>query len=167
MLRSGKEKTLSYVVFGIYSALLIWLVLFKFSVDLSELPSIRGINLIPFYYDRETGMHLREVVYNIIVFVPLGVYVQILAKHLKSVAKLAAILSVSLLFEVVQYIFAIGASDITDIIGNTLGGVLGIFLCVLTKKIAPQKYILIFNILGILIETAAVVLLVLLMVSNG
>lgn len=38
--------------------------------------------------------------------------------------------SVTLLYEVVQYIFAIGASDITDLLGNTLGGVIGIALFV-------------------------------------
>ena len=37
----------------------------------------------------------------------------------------APIICTSLLFEAVQFIFAIGASDITDIITNSLGGIIG------------------------------------------
>lgn len=83
MFQSTKQKRLSCIVFGIYFFLLVWLVLFKFATSLSKLPSIRGINLIPFYYDQETSAHVKEVLYNIIVFVPLGVYVQIFKEDWK------------------------------------------------------------------------------------
>lgn len=73
----------------------------------------------------------------------------------------------SFLFEVVQFSFAIGASDITDIIGNNLGGIVGIFFCIMMKKIAPKKYISTINVLGMFIEIMAIGLLVLLLVANG
>ena len=167
MFQSTKQKRLSCIVFGIYFFLLVWLVLFKFATSLSKLPSIRGINLIPFYYDQETSAHVKEVLYNIIVFVPLGVYVQIFKEDWKIAKKCMVAFLNSFLFEVVQFIFAIGASDITDNIGNTIGGNVGIFVCIMMKKIAPKKYIFTINVLGMFIEIMAIGLLGLLLVANG
>ncbi len=128
---------------------------------------MRVINLIPFYYDQETTTHSTEILYNIIVFVPLGVYVQIFKENWHIANKCAVILLTSFLFEAVQFIFAIGASDITDILGNTFGGIVGILFSVMIKKIAPDKFISIINAWGILIEITAIVLLVLLLVANS
>ena len=166
MFQSTKQKRLSSIVFGIYLFLLVWLALFKFATSLSELPSIRGINFIPFYYDQETSAHLKEVLYNIIVFVPLGVYVQIFKEDWKIAKKCMVTFWISFLFEIVQFILAIGASDITDIIGNTLGGIIGIFFCIMMKKIAPKKYISTINVIGMFIEIMAIGLLILLLVAN-
>ena len=120
MFQTTKQRRLSYIVFGVYFILLIWLVLFKFATNLSEIPRMRSINLIPFYYNQETNTHLREILYNIIVFVPLGVYVQILKEDWEKAKKCMVVLLTSFLFEVVQFVFAIGASDVTDLIGNVM-----------------------------------------------
>lgn len=162
-----KQRKLSYIVFSVYLVLLTWLVLFKFSTNFSELPSIRGINLIPFYYEQETNMHLKEVLYNIVVFVPLGVYVQIFKEEWKIVTKCLVAFGISFLFEVVQFIFAIGASDVTDLIGNTLGGFSGILFCIMMKKMLPKKFVAIINCLGLMIEIGAIGLLVLLLMANA
>lgn len=164
--QSTKQKRLSYIVFSVYLILLIWLVLFKLATNLSEIPSMRGINLIPFYYDQETSVHFKEVIYNIIVFVPLGVYVQIFRENWKKATKCLVILLTSFLFELVQFIFAIGASDITDLIGNTIGGIVGILFCVMLKKITPKKFISIINVSGLSIELAAIGLMLLLWGAN-
>ena len=167
MFRSTKQKRLSYIVFSVYLFLLVWLVLFKFATSISDIPSIRGINLIPFYYDQETRAHFTEVLYNIVVFVPLGVYIQIFGARWKPVTKIVFVFLVSFLFEVVQFIFAIGASDITDIMGNTLGGIIGILFCVMMKKIAPKRFISIINVFGMSIEVTAIGILTLLLWANG
>lgn len=166
MFQSTKQKRISYIVFSVYLILLIWLVLFKFATNPSEIPSMRGINLIPFYYGKETSVHLKEVIYNIIVFVPLGVYVQIFRENWKKVMKCLVILLTSFLFEIVQFIFAIGASDVTDLIGNTIGGIVGILLCVILKKFTPKKFISIINVSGLLIELVAIGLMLLLLGAN-
>lgn len=166
MSQSTKQRKISCIVFGIYIFLLVWLVLFKFATSFSDLPSMRGINFIPFHYDRETSTHLKEVLYNIIVFIPLGVYVQIFKENWKIPKKCMIAFWISFLFESLQFIFAIGASDITDIIGNTLGGIAGIFFCVVMKKITSKKYISIINALGFSIEIMALGLLILLLMAN-
>ncbi len=45
----------------------------------------------------------------------------------------------SLTFEIIQFIFAIGATDITDVITNTVGGFLGLKLYGLSNKHMNQK----------------------------
>ena len=42
--------------------------------------------------------------------------------------KLLAVVALSVTYEVLQYVLAIGASDITDVITNTLGGAAGLLL---------------------------------------
>ena len=153
-------------VFCIYLFLLIWLVLFKFATNISELPSMRSVNLIPFYYAQETNTHPKEVLYNVIVFVPLGVYAQLFLQDRKTGTIVASVLLTSVLFETVQFSLAIGASDITDVIGNTFGGVLGICLCAGMKKALPAKMITVLNCVGIIIEITAIGLLALLLTAN-
>ncbi len=76
------------------------------------------------------------------------------------------IFSTSFLFEIVQFIFAIGASDITDLIGNTIGGIVGILFYRMLKKFMPEKCIFIINVLGLLIEFVAIGLMLLLLSAN-
>ena len=166
MFHSTKQRILSFVVFGIYLILLIWIVLFKFPTNLSALPSMRSINWIPFYYEQETNVHRSEILYNILVFVPLGFYIQIFRQDWKIPIKCLLILGTSFLFEAVQFIFAIGASDITDLIGNTFGGFSGILFCMILRKTAPEKFLSVINIFGLLIEIGIVGSMVLLLIAN-
>lgn len=167
MFQSTKQKRMSYIVFAVYLILLAWLILFKYATNFSAIPSMRSINLIPFHYMQETSMHLKEVLYNIIVFVPLGVYVQIFKDNWKLTAKCFVILGTSLFFEIIQFIFAIGASDVTDLIGNTFGGIIGILFCSVMRKITPKKFISTMNVCGLMIEIVAIALLLLLLVANS
>ena len=166
MFRSQKEKTFSLFVFIIYLLLLIWLVLFKFSTSLSQLPNIRSLNFIPFYYAQETPFHLKETMYNFVIFIPLGMFLQLFKSNRKIIFKILIVLLVSLTFELTQYVFSIGASDITDIITNTSGGLIGIIIIILAKKFAPKKYISIFNVLLFVIEILLIGLLTILLISN-
>jgi glycopeptide antibiotics resistance protein len=72
----------------------------------------------------------------------------------------------SLAFEVIQWIFAIGASDITDVIGNTFGGILGVILFCFLGKISFKYRMAIVNLIGIVIEVIGVLLLALLWAVN-
>ncbi len=70
------------------------------------------------------------------------------------------IISISIIYEILQYVFHIGVSDITDVIMNALGGIVGmvfisLVLKVLSKLITDEKklYILlgILSLLGIVL----------------
>lgn len=76
MFTSKKQKIITYTVFGVYLFLLIWLILFKFSTNPFELDRFRNINLIPFRQSLAVNGKLAvdEIIYNMLVFVPFGVY---------------------------------------------------------------------------------------------
>ena len=74
----------------------------------------------------------------------------------------------SLSYEIIQYIFAIGASDITDLIGNTLGGICGIFVYMIIRCLFKndKKINKILNILASIGTVIVVFALMILVVVN-
>ena len=64
-------KKTTHILFTIYLFLVIWIILFKLSVSIDQLPHFRSINLIPFYYPNKTTYQIREVLDNLIIFIPL------------------------------------------------------------------------------------------------
>jgi glycopeptide antibiotics resistance protein len=128
---------------------------------------MRGINLIPFHYDQiaESRFHFNEVLYNTIVFIPAGFYFTVMGKKkFLSGIVLSALLSLS--FETLQWIFALGASDITDLIMNTVGGAIGAGTYWVSEKLFKGNEVKIISIIGAILETLLVGLLLVLMISN-
>ncbi|MDL2259139.1 VanZ family protein, partial [Eubacteriales bacterium OttesenSCG-928-K08] len=91
--------------------------------------SQRVIQLIPFRGN--TGWEMQ---FNVLLFVPFGFLLSALMQK-DFPRQLLAVVSVSLLMEIAQYAFAVGRSDITDILLNTLGGIIGIGVYYLTAKL--------------------------------
>ena len=108
------------VVFVVYLSALLWLVLFKFSFA-PPTTQVQVLNLVPF-----AGNGIREMWDNFIVFIPFGLLLSATFKQLDLRRRLMTIGLFSLALEVTQFIFAIGATDITDVIMNTLGGLAGL-----------------------------------------
>lgn len=126
-----KRQTLSRLVpvlFLLYLVVLVWIILFKLSFSIRELNTIRSVNLIPFYYADFAGtrFHFKEVLENVLIFAPFGIYLCMLKHESTFPQKAALMFGASLALETAQFILSIGASDITDLITNTLGGILGI-----------------------------------------
>ncbi|HBI3801064.1 TPA: VanZ family protein, partial [Enterococcus faecium] len=95
----------------------------------------RSLNLTPF---TATG-NFREMIDNVIIFIPFGLLLNVNFKEIGFLPKFAFVLVLSLTFEIIQFIFAIGATDITDVITNTVGGFLGLKLYGLSNKHMNQK----------------------------
>ena len=115
------------ISFVLYIFLLTWIIVFKFRIDISNLRYLRAINLIPF---KEND--LKEILINIVLFIPYGMYLRELTK--KKSLTVGIIILTSFIFEVLQYILHIGISDITDVMMNTLGGIIGILIIFILKK---------------------------------
>lgn len=113
-----RRLTVASVAF--YLLLLTWVILFKANMNTIYFmfdPDLRGLSLIPCF-------NARETILNVIAFIPLGVFVSLLKfRH-----PILTAFSVSLFYEIMQYILAVGTADITDLITNTLGGVIGILI---------------------------------------
>ena len=130
-------KKTTHILFTIYIFLVIWIILFKLAISADQLPQFRSINLIPFYYPNKTAYQIREVLDNLIIFIPFGLYLKTLNIDSKRTVFLGFLFSFSL--ELSQYIFCVGASDITDLITNTTGALVGVFIYYLLKKIFKDK----------------------------
>lgn len=123
-----KSYCIVSILFLLYLALLIWIVLFKLQFSITALDRVREINLIPFYYKEEVTFHATEVLENVLIFVPFGIYLCLILRRSRLSSKLLFIAGMSLLLELCQYVLAIGRSDITDLITNIVGGLIGVFL---------------------------------------
>lgn len=133
-------KTLSKTVLALYLLALLWLVLFKFSFDLSGVlldHQTRSLNLIPFA-DYSQG-NLQEMVNNFLVFIPFGLLLGVVLKQFSLWRKLAFIFIFSFSAEILQFVFAIGRTDITDVIANAFGGFVGLMLYSLGNKYIDSK----------------------------
>ena len=104
--RSLYEKNYTYI----YIFLVIWIILFKLSVSIDQLPHFRSINLIPFYYPNKTTYQIREVLDNLIIFIPFGLYLKTLNINSDRTIFLGFLLSISL--ELSQYITCSKTKDI-------------------------------------------------------
>ncbi|WP_024622576.1 VanZ family protein [Metaclostridioides mangenotii] len=167
---NNKTNKLTNVLFIIYLIALFWIIVFKFNVQFSYMGNMRSINLIPFSESLIINgkLHFSEIIMNVVIFLPLGIYVGILFKRLIIGKKLFLFFLISLICEGFQFILGVGASDITDIINNTLGGIIGLMIYkgiekVFKTSVKAQKFMNIIAILGTIIM---ILLLLLLKINN-
>lgn len=93
---------------------------------------IRGISLNIFDIVNDFRNSPLQVYFNILVFIPLGSYFYIRYKNLTKTLLYGFLITFSL--ETLQFIFALGISDILDILTNLLGTLIGyLFFTALTK----------------------------------
>jgi glycopeptide antibiotics resistance protein len=139
-----KRKQLKIIIsllFICYLVLLVWIILFKLQFNISDIDQIRRVNLIPFYYSTASGnrFHISEVMDNVIIFIPFGVLLSMLYDKMNAGKKFILIFCTSLFLEIMQFILSIGSTDITDLITNSLGGIMGIVLYGLLVKVIKDK----------------------------
>ena len=84
-------------------------------------------------------INFSEMIDNILVFCPFGIYIGVLYRRWNLSEKVLSFFSVSLIYEVLQYVLAIGRSDITDVIMNTVGGIVGLLIYSLLNKICRNE----------------------------
>ncbi len=125
-------KAFSRGLLALYLVTLIWLVLFKFTFHISRVLNYhhRSLNLVPFAAPSivDGKVDYGEMVLNCIFFIPFGLLLSVNFKKAGFLPKWVFVLVFSVTAECIQYIFAIGAADITDVITNTAGGFLGLKL---------------------------------------
>ncbi len=137
-----RERFKTVFLWGVFTCyvLLLMKMLFLSRISISGLFNgqrtlFRSINLIPFYsiteYITSNSVNIKRfafsnVVGNIVIFIPLGVYLSLFKKNKKAITNLIIIFIVSLFVEIIQGLLGIGISDIDDVILNCLGGGIGI-----------------------------------------
>ncbi|UUC40886.1 VanZ family protein [Clostridioides difficile] len=136
-----------YIIFFVYILMIIRIILFR-DVPIYAISkgTFRTVNLIPFYtiyqFIVDSNIDFMKSTVNIIenigIFIPIGIFFPIVFKNLNKKTIIIAIILVSLAFELIQYIFALGSSDIDDIILNSLGGIIGIAIYINMNKLFPN-----------------------------
>ena len=165
-----KQKIFARIVFGIYLAWLVWLILFK--LWLPGYPALRGgvrsVEWIPFA-ERAAGFSqvLWEMRTNLLVFIPFGAYCAAFLPEKRRWAAFPMGFAVSVTLEVLQYITALGASDVTDVILNTAGSALGVLLWILLRRLFRSRAITVMNAAGLLGEILFLVAMAVLFVRNA
>ena len=119
-------------LFVLYVVLLVWIVLWKL-----ERPWVGGhavVKLVPFVAAGGSGgSRLLEVLGNLLLFVPFGVHLGLLAPTWSWWRIAGAAAGVSLALETGQYVLGVGSSDVTDLVVNTAGGLAGLGVLVLAR----------------------------------
>ncbi|TAE47957.1 MAG: VanZ family protein [Bacteroidetes bacterium] len=133
---SPLTKRITLVLFVMYAIALIWILLLKLGVQFSYMET-RSVNVIPF---REAFLFngridYSEIIMNVVVFVPLGIYAGMLFRRWAFWKNLLFFFLTSCMVEVIQWLLKIGAFDVTDMITNTSGGILGFVICKVIEKL--------------------------------
>lgn len=139
--RHRKLYFITIVLFVVYLLFLVWSILFKLGFSLKEIEEIRTYSLIPFHYEdgHNVRFHFSEVIDNVLIFIPTGVYLSLLFKKMPLLGTAALIFAISLALERSQYILAVGCFDITDLITNTVGGMVGIGFYLIGRTLFRDK----------------------------
>lgn len=168
--KSLDQRKIMKVLFVVYLAAVTWIILFKFQMPWEIWNTGRGINLIPFHDSLVINgrVDLSEIIMNAVIFVPFGIYLSGLFDSWGFWKKFFVFTGVSLLYEVLQFIFAIGRTDITDLIENSLGGIIGVLLYALLHKICKKEGLTnrIVNILAGVGTVSMIALLGLILIVN-
>lgn len=130
--------TLSYWhLIGVYG--LIFILVGMLSVtgipNIYNLHFVTDINWVPF---KDITTNSVQYVLNIILFVPLGLFMPLLWKRFVSLQK---VLNISFLFSLaieLSQLLNFRTTDIDDLLMNTLGGVIGFYLFKFVKHICPS-----------------------------
>lgn len=167
--KENHNKT-TYGLLAVYLFVLTWIILFKMQFsfqDLRQFTDFRGINLIPFAGSviKNDQIDIGEIIYNVLAFIPFGIYISMLRPNWSFWKKIVPIAGVSLLFEVFQFFFAVGGSDITDLMGNTLGGIIGAGVYIVFCKLFSTKANKILNVLASIGTICILALMLLLFVD--
>lgn len=136
------KKYSLYTALLIYILLASYLLIFKYVSPMvlfdANRYAFRSINPVPFgtisgYLSGSLNVSQTVVISNVIgntvVFIPLGILLSLFRKDKRITTNLLWVFFISLSVEIIQYMFRLGASDIDDLILNSLGGLIGIICC--------------------------------------
>ena len=150
-------KRICFMIFLLYMLFLMKIVLFKYTgiqklaeeIVNGNLEGFRSFNLIPFRTFQEFGNMMANGEFyrgfvnlagNIGVFIPLGYFLPLLFEKCRNIKTVILIgFTVSCIFEICQYIFYLGSTDVDDIILNVFGVISGIICYRWMKKLTKEN----------------------------
>lgn len=132
------RRALALALFSVYLVLLAWIVLWKLGMPWTGVA--RVIKLVPFAATADAGSSSpSEVLVNLLLFVPFGVYLGLVARSWPWWRVGVAAAATSLSLEVAQFVLGVGSSDLTDVIVNAAGAVAGVGLLALVRLALRER----------------------------
>lgn len=144
-MRKKIRDAVFYIIVGFYVILMLQIFFRILWIIMGDHMPTRNYNLIPFHtiWEYISGMSLTlallNVLGNIVGFVPFGLYIQVIKKDKSFAKSFIIVLATSVLIELTQYIFAVGATDIDDVILNVFGGTIGILTYKILLKLLQDE----------------------------
>lgn len=139
--KQGLDVFLSRTLMYIYMSFVIYFTLMPIIAEIPYITShfYKPMNLNPF--EDIILSHkdaVKQVVLNVIMTVPYGILYPITHKNKKFIflKTVFSVFLISLFIELIQPIISERASDITDIITNTAGGIIGFLIYLIFKPLA-------------------------------
>lgn len=163
------KKPLTVLVLALYLLLLSWGIVFKFGSPVFELTHAwrSPINLVPFGAPLENPRHaVQEMLFNFAAFMPMGLLLSALSGRCRAGLSALMGLGVSLLYEALQYLLAVGSADVTDVILNTLGALAGAGAYLLLRLLLKEKTDRAVSLAGLVIGLLGLAFLVFLIAFN-
>lgn len=169
--RNDRIRILTWIAFAFYLILLTWVIVFKMHLldyDFSFMQYRTPVNIVPFGASviANGRIYLPEIIENVLAFIPFGLFVSMLAKRGGVWKSVVFGLLTSLAFETAQYVLAVGSADITDVITNTTGALIGALLWLPIRAIFKSRAKTILSIVMLAGETIAAVFAAMLIISN-
>lgn len=152
----------------VYLLMLTWIIVFKMQFSFESLGRFRAINLLPFQGSAMANgvIDRSEIINNVIAFIPFGILLRTLWNEKPFLQQVAPLFLTSLVYEMTQYILMNGATDITDLMMNTLGGLIGLGIAWLFFRFCGQKTIKVINILSLIVAILLGLFIGLLILAN-
>lgn len=143
-----KVFNIAFYVIAIFYVFLMLDLFFRINLISSSSDMSRSYNLIPFktiwnyasgdiYVSKSLVRH--NIFGNIAVFIPYGLYLQVLLKNKDFGKSLLIVIVTSISIEITQFVFGLGAADIDDVILNVCGGVIGIIGYKVLRKLFREE----------------------------
>ena len=140
--KKGRSITRQLSYIGIFSSLFLIIFATILFVPIDFLPEIHTLNIKPFNWIGTTDSYwqlLVEKLPNIMLFIPLGLFVPIVFRSKRKLHKTLLIsFAITFSVEFIQY-FIGRSSDIDDIITNLLGAIIGYGIYKILNKILKQQ----------------------------
>jgi len=135
------QSVLLYAVLAFYLILFSSIIIFKNVSPLEIFDEnrmvYRSFNILLFHTIKSYFMGdanvsnsviFNNILGNIVLFIPLGIYLQLFKRNKKAIVSFAYVFAISLFIEIIQFSLGIGAADIDDILLNCIGGIIGILI---------------------------------------
>ena len=158
------SRKLTFILFFVYLFILSWVIVAKMDWNLLKSSNLswinhprvllhpgitwRTVNLIPY-----SNFDLVEVLLNILFFIPFSLYIKMLYPKSSGFRAIIFAFILSLIYESIQYVLTIGFPDITDLIDNTVGAIIGVIIVNCLLLIFKDKLRIYMNIILIFITS--------------